>query len=41
MGNYNGAETSKLDGIYILCKLANKKDTGLYKDDKLIIQRNY
>ena len=44
MGSYDGAETCELVGIYILSILAkriNKKDTGLYRDDGLIILRNY
>ena len=40
---YDGAEICKLVGIYIqnkLCKLMNKKDFGLYRDDGLGILRN-
>ena len=43
MGSYEDAETCELVGIYILSILAetiNKKDTGLYRDDGLIILRN-
>ena len=43
MGNHDGAETCELVGCYILSILAeriNKKDTGLYRDDGLIILRN-
>ena len=43
MGCYDGAEICKLVGIYIqskLCKLTNKKDFGLYRDDGLGILRN-
>ena len=43
MGCYEGAEICKLVGIYIqskLCKLINKKDFGLYRDDGLGILRN-
>ena len=43
MGCYDGAEICKLVGIYIqskLCKLMNKKDFGLYRDDGLSILRN-
>ena len=42
MGCYDGAEICKLVGIYIqskLCKLMNKKDFGLYRDDGLGILR--
>ena len=38
MGYYDGAEICKLVGIYIqnkLCKLMNKTDFGLYRDDGL------
>ena len=40
---YDGAEICELVGIYIenkLCKLMNKKDFGLYRDDGLGILRN-
>ena len=43
MACYDGAEICKLVGIYIqrkLCKLINKKDFGLYRDDGLGILRN-
>ena len=43
MGSYDGAEVCELVGIYILSALGqriNKKDTGLYRDDGLIILRN-
>ena len=43
MGRYDGAEISELVGIYIqnkLCKLMNKKDFGLYRDDGLGILGN-
>ena len=43
MGCYDGAEICELVGIYIqskLCKLMNKKDFGLYRDDGLGILRN-
>ena len=43
MGCYDGAETCQLVGIYIqnkLCKLMNKKDFGVYRDDGLEILRN-
>ena len=43
MGRYDGAEICELVGIYIqnkLCKLINKKDFGLYRDDGLGILRN-
>ena len=42
MGCYDGAEICELVGIYIqnkLCKLINKKDFGLYRDDGLGILR--
>ena len=42
-GCYNGAEICKLVGIDIqnkLCKLMNKKDFGLYRDNGLGILRN-
>ena len=43
LGCYDGAEICELVGIYIqskLCKLMNKKDFGLYRDDGLGILRN-
>ena len=43
MGCYDGAEICELVRIYIqnkLCKLMNKKDFGLYRDDGLGILRN-
>ena len=43
MGCYDGAEICKLVGAHIqnkLCKLMNKKDFGLYRDDGLVILRN-
>ena len=43
MGCCDGAEICELVGIYIqdkLCKLMNKKDFGLYRDDGLGILRN-
>ena len=43
MGCYDGAEICELVGIYIqnkLCKLMNKKDFALYRDDGLGILRN-
>ena len=43
MGSYDGAEVCELVGVYILSLLANrvdKEDTGLYRDDGLIIVRN-
>ena len=43
MGCYDGAKICKLVGIYIqnkLCKLMNKKNFGLYRDDGLEILRN-
>mgnify|MGYP004361308217 CR=1 FL=1 len=42
MGSYDGAETCELIGIYTLYRLAeriNKEDTGLYRDDGLILLR--
>ena len=44
MGCYDGAEICELVGIYIqskLCKLMNKKDFGLYRDDGLGTLRKY
>ena len=43
MGCYDEAEICELVGIFIqskLCKLMNKKDFGLYRDDGLGILRN-
>ena len=43
MGCYDGAEICELVGIYIeskVCKLMNKKDFRLYRDDELGIPRN-
>ena len=43
MGCYDGAEICESVGIYIqskLCKLMNKKDFGLYRNDELGILRN-
>ena len=43
MGCNDGAEIYQLVGICIqnkLCKLTNKEDIGLYKDDELGILRN-
>ena len=43
MGCYDGAEICELVGIYIqskFCKLMNKKDFGIYRDDGLDIVRN-
>ena len=43
MGCYDGTEISELVGTYIhnkLCKLMNKKDVGLYRDDGLGIMGN-
>ena len=43
MGSYDGAEICELVGIFIqskLCNLINKKDFGLYRDDRLGILRN-
>ena len=43
MASYDGAEVCELVGIYILSALGqriDKKDTGLYRDDGLIILRN-
>ena len=42
-GKFNGAQICELVGVYILCalvKLINKKDCGLYRDDRLLILRN-
>ena len=43
MGCYDDAKICKVVGIYMqnkLCKLMNKKDFGLYRDDRLGILRN-
>ena len=43
MGSYDGAEICELVGLYISDKLkneVNKKNTGLYRDDGLIVVRN-
>ena len=43
MGSYDGAEVCELVGIYILSTLGqkiHKKDTGLYRDNGLIILQN-
>ena len=42
MGNYDGAEVCKLIGTFILSKLGkiDKKNTGLYHDNGLIVLRN-
>ena len=43
VGCYDGAEICELVGIYIqnkLCTLMNKKDFGLYRDNRLGILRN-
>ena len=43
MGSYDGAEVCELVGVYILSLLANrvdKEDTGLYRDDGLVIVPN-
>ena len=43
MGYYDGADICELVGTYIqnkLCKLMNRKDFGLYRDDGLGILRN-
>ena len=40
MGSYDGVEVCESVGIYILSTLGqriDKKDTGLYRDDGLII----
>ena len=42
-GSFDGAEVYELVVIYILCfseKLINKKDCGLYRDDRLLILGN-
>ena len=43
METFNGGEVCKLVVIYILCflaKIMNKNDSGLYRDDGLLILRN-
>ena len=42
MGSYDGAEVCELVGPFILSKLENigKKNTGLYRDDGLVVLRN-
>ena len=43
MGIYDGAEVCELVGTFILSKLENiigKKNTGLYRDDGLVVLRN-
>ena len=43
MGNYDGAKISELVGTFILSKLGNiidKKNTGLYHDNGLVVLRN-
>ena len=43
MGSYDGAEICELVDTFILSKLGNimgKKNTGLYRDDGLIVLRN-
>ena len=43
MGSYDGAEVCELVGIYVLSLLAkyiDKNDSGLYRDDGLILLRN-
>ena len=43
MGSYDGAEICELVGTFILSKLENiigKKNTGLYRDDGLVVLRN-
>ena len=40
MGCYDGAEICELYFQNNLCKLMNKKDFGLYRDDGLEILRN-
>ena len=42
-GSFDGAEVYELVVIYILCflaKLINKKDCGLYREDRLLILGN-
>ena len=43
MGSYDGAEVCELVGMFILSKLGNiidKKNTGLYHDNGLVVLRN-
>ena len=43
MGAYNGAEVCKLVGTYMLSLISekyNKKDFGLYRDDRLGVVKN-
>ena len=43
MGSYDGTEVRELVGTFILSELGNiigKKNTGLYRDDGLVILRN-
>ena len=43
MGRYNGAEVCELAGIYLLSLPANiidKNNSGLYRDDRLIVLHN-
>ena len=43
LGSYDGVEVCKLIGTFILSKLANiigKKNTGLYRDDGLVVLKN-
>ena len=43
MGNYDGARICELVGTFILSKLGNiidKKNTGLYHDNGLVVLRN-
>ena len=43
MGSYDGAEICELVGLHILdelSKILNKNDTGLYRDDGLIVLKN-
>ena len=43
MGNYDGAKICEFAGTFILSKLGNiidKKNTGLYHDNGLVVLRN-
>ena len=43
MGSYDGAEVCELEDTFILSKLGNiidKKNTGLYGDDRLVVLSN-
>ena len=43
IGNYDNAEVCELAGTFILSKLGNiigKRNTGLYRDDGLVVLRN-